>query len=315
MYREIFIAGLGNIGRRHLQAAYNVNIIKDFYCYDYSKPTLDDLSEFIQANSMNPDRFHKFDNLFEFVDKIKFNSIIIVATTANGRLELLKELIAKKPAFIVVEKPVCQSYEDYIKIMELARSQGVEVFVNFIAHAQKVYNDIALLASESNSFLMTTKMPKWGISTVGIHQLELYMWLSGDTNFKYDFSKRFSVYEQKRSSFFDIEGAISIEGENGSAAYISNVMSDEGPSSIQFCLDDITITVYETLGKYTIADESGIEVKDLKIKFVSQYMTEVLKDLIFNESCYLPDLDRSFLAHQVLFDYLALKGYKNLNVT
>lgn len=313
---DLFVAGVGNIGRRHIQAAYASENIGNFYCYDLFKPTLEEgLDKFLKDNNMDIGRFKKFFGLDEFSDQINDKSIVIIATTAKGRFELLKKIIKKKPKAVIIEKPVCQLPVDYLAISKLALENSVPVYVNFIAHAQTIYNDLAEEIKLSKSFIMTTKMPKWGISTVGIHQIELFLWLSREVNCKYNFTDRFIVYEQKRKGFFDFEGGIFIQGKNGSEAYISNIESDNGPSSIQFCLDTKTITVYESIGKYTVADKNGVQVHDLKIRFVSQYITEVLDDLIVKNTCYLPNLETSFESHNILFKNLEEKGHINLNIT
>ncbi|MCR8667207.1 Gfo/Idh/MocA family oxidoreductase [Aestuariibaculum sp. M13] len=312
---KIILIGTGNIGKRHLQAVINSNLVSEIYCYDLYQDALKSIPEFCQSNEIPKDKIFLEGSFEEILKKIDENSIVIVATTANGRMELLVPIIQRKPKAIVLEKPVVQYKEQYEELEKLAEQLAVNIYVNFIAHAQNFYKRIYKELEETEELSFYTSMPRWGLSTVGIHQIELFLWLSKSKSYEIAYSNSNLVYEQKRKGFEDVAGTILIKNEKGHIASIRSLISDKNPSSIQICSNKNNYTIYESLNKLIIADKTGVHMEDLNVKFVSQYMNEVVDDIFTNKKVYLPTIASSRLAHNVLFDFLRIHKLEGLNIT
>lgn len=313
---KIILVGTGNIGKRHLQAIIGSNQVSKIYCYDLYEDALDSVPEFCQSNKIPQEIIcieKSFENLLLEIDDY---SIVIVATTARGRMEILNPIIKCKPKAIVVEKPVVQYKYQYKDLEELAAQYSVNIYVNFIAHAQKFYNQIYNELEGTTELSFYTSMPKWGLSTVGIHQIELFLWLSRSRTCEMSYSTSSLVYEQKRKGFEDIAGTILLNNQKGHLAVIRSLMSDISPSSIQICSDKKIYTIYESLNRLVVADkDGGVDIQDLNVKFVSQYMNEIVDAIFTDRDVCLPTIENSRLSHDLLFDFLKIHKLEGINIT
>ena len=314
---KVIVIGTGNIGKRHIQAIYKSELDFKILAYDIFKDSLLSVTEFCSNNNLDLNRITLVDDFESLLSQIDNNTIVIVATTAFGRKEILESVLAYQPAAIVAEKPVVQNDSDYLYIQSLAAEKNVPVYVNFIAHAQHFYQEIYENVKNSKDFTFYTNMPNWGMSTVGIHQFELFFWLFGIKEYEVKFSEVSSVYEQKRKGFYDLAGTISLSDKKGNVAVFRNQEANSF-ASIQIITEDYLYTVHEpqnTLIK--IGPDKKVEVSPLNVRFVSMYMQEIV-DAIFNNEpakVYLPDIEQSYLAHKVLYDYISLHVDTDLNIT
>src|ERR1700761_5732373 len=128
---KVIVIGTGNIGKRHIQAIYKSELDFKILAYDIFESSLLSVNDFCSSNNLDLERISLIDNFESLLEHIDGNSIVIVATTAFGRKEILESVLAKQPAAIIVEKPVVQSDADYLQIQALAAEKNVPVYVNF----------------------------------------------------------------------------------------------------------------------------------------------------------------------------------------
>lgn len=314
---KVIVIGTGNIGKRHIQALYKSELDFKIIAYDFIKDSLLSVNQFCISNNLDLGRISLIEDIDLLTEQIDSTSVVIIATTASGRVELLEPVLNRLPAAVIIEKPVVQSESDYLSIQALAAKLGVPIYVNFIAHAQHFYREIYENVKDSKDYTFYTNMPNWGMSTVGIHQFELYFWLFGVKEYDVVFSEVSSVYEQKRPGFFDLAGTIGLSDKKGNIAVFRN-QAVNSVASIQIVTENYLYTIHETQNTLIkIGPDKKVEIKDLNVRFVSTYIHEVV-DLIFNgkyNEVYLPTIEQSYLAHKVLFDYVSTHVSSPLNIT
>lgn len=314
---KVIVIGTGNIGKRHIQALYKSELDFKIVAYDFIKDSLLSVNQFCISNGLDVERISLIEDLSLLTEQIDSTSVVIIATTASGRMELLEPVLNRRPAAVIIEKPVVQNESDYLSIQALAAKVGVPIYVNFIAHAQHFYREIYENVKDSKDYTFYTNMPSWGMSTVGIHQFELYFWLFGVKEYEVVFSEVSSVYEQKRQGFYDLAGTIGLSDKKGNIAVFRN-QAVNSVASIQIVTENYLYTIHESQNTLIkIGPDKKIEVKDLNVRFVSTYIHEVV-DLIFNgqhNEVYLPTIEQSYLAHKVLFDYVSTHVSSPLNIT
>lgn len=313
---KVIIIGVGNIGKRHLQAVVNSTNIDKIICYDLFKETTESILTFCETNNISDSRITLLYKEEEVLEQTNKESIVIIATTAKNRLPLFESIISKKPKAIIVEKPVVQNSYEFGLLKEWINQNNIPVYVNFIAHAQPFYQKIKEEVSSSNELTFYTSMPLWGLSTVGIHQIELFLWLTGGVTFKASYGKWFKTYEQKRKGFHDIAGIINIDLENGKFATINSKLNPDGVSSINIISDTKSYTILENLDTLiTVDKENGVKIEPLNVRFVSMYMNEVVDSIIDGERIILPSIQESEASHKILFEYVESLNVKELNIT
>ena len=313
---RIALIGAGGIGRRHLQAIAKLPIEFEVFIYDKNHDSLDYIEIFCSENNISTSKINFIKSEDVFYNCISTETIVIVATTADDRKEILDKCIENIPLTIIAEKPLVQNNVHYEQIKNKAEKFGVKIYINFLAHLQPFWREIYEDINDLPKITMCTSLPKnWGIACVGIHHFNLFTWLTNDKEIELIDSNVKYVFEQKRAGFFDISGRLLFSTKNGSALYIDS-SENAGISSIQIITDQ-KIYNYLELHQQIVAVESGgsITVSPAKEKYISNYMTDVIKDIVMRKTCLLPDICQSHLSHKMLFEYMSTNGLNDLNIT
>ena len=314
--KKVFILGLGNLGKRHLQSVANIEELYKIICYDTEPKALDSVNIFCRDNSIQIDNIQLDGNLENTINLIDSKSIIIVSSTANGRDELLLNILDKKPLAIIVEKPVTQGLKEYEAVMEKSLNIGIPIYINYIAHMQPIFQQIYSELADSKEFTIYTNLPNWGIACVGIHQIELFTWLFNLEKCKIVSSNVKSVYEQKREGFYDIAGNLVLQTESGNICVINNTQN-QSIASIQIITENKIYNIFEEQEKIVIVDsESGVNIENIEYVFVSQYTQQIIKDIFLNNQTNLiPDITQGYLSHKLLFEFMDTHNINNINIT
>lgn len=314
--QKILIIGTGNLGKRYLQAASQIKNAK-LFLHDISVDALDSIEEFLRNNSVALNNYSKIRNFEQALDQVDSEAIIVVACTAAGRKELLQSIIKKTPKAVICEKPVTQTSEDYEDLLELNKKHKVKIYVNFTLRMQPFYQKIKNELSGLKDCIYNSNLPLMGLACVGIHQIDVFLWLFGLNECKIINTFFDKTYEQKRKGFYDVAGSIELES-NGFRAYINNSRY-ENLRTAQIISSDRVINLIEDLGVMSTVEKlrkGTAVVERIEYAFVSVYMREIIEKIIGNDgSILLPTLASAYLPHNVLFEYLKKHDLKTLNFT
>jgi predicted dehydrogenase len=134
--KKIAIIGAGQLGSRHLQglAKSNVEItIEVVEPFESSRQTAKLRFEEMPYNN-NIKRINFFENIQDLSSKL---DIVIVATNADVRYEVVKELLEKKDVeYLILEKVLFQKIDDYHKVEKLLKETKTKCWVN---HPRRMY--------------------------------------------------------------------------------------------------------------------------------------------------------------------------------
>lgn len=119
---------MGNIGKRHLQSISNLSLDFEVFCYDKVKNAVDSVPDFCKNSLEIPNIQYLYD-IRSIEQKIDEETIVIIATTAEGRKEILEVAINKQPLTIISEKPLTQNITDYENIIKLSSQKGVPIYI------------------------------------------------------------------------------------------------------------------------------------------------------------------------------------------
>ena len=311
---KIIIIGTGNLGKRHIQAIANLEINYELICHDISEESLSSVDGFIEENNLKLKNIKKETNLKNTLQEIDKETIVIIASTAKGRKELLEETIKKRPFAIITEKPVCQNDKNYLSVLELNKEYQVPIYVNFSRHTfpdyQKILNE--LKDEEISSF--TAYFPNVGMGCNGAHILDLAIWLLHAKDYEILSSKVNSTYESKRKTFSDFSGNLRFKLNN-----INCLLEMDDPhsiSTIEVASKTKVIKIMEGLGKkVTIKNNGEVEVQNFEIVPCSKMTDKIILDLINNKKPSLPNIEEAYLPHKILFEFMKKHEIENLNIT
>jgi len=302
MTKRISIIGCGNIGSRHLQAISKLkqSLIIDVVEPDNNAKTLAKS----RLKEMNPEMDnHKF-NWYSNLNELDCASdLVIIATTSNGRANLIKTLLEKGHSRFLVEKIVCQSHIEYQELLSNMHSFNAKGWVNTPRRYFKSYQKIIHYLSDSNFYNLSVIAGNEGLGSNAIHFIDIFSWLTNDYQLKLtgEFLKDQLLTNKRGDKFLEFVGTITGTAKNGSLLTITFLPSDNMPLTVDLSGDDKRIIINET--NQTILHTSNI--KDIDLDFHTEYQSnislDVANDILINDDCLLPSLENSFHTHSELF--------------
>jgi len=313
MKNNIVIIGTGNIGKRHLQAVGNLRIAAGIVCYDNIEESLNSVHPFCKANNIDTDHLDIRTDYKNTLDAITPDSIVVIATTAKGRKDILLDVLAKRPKAVIAEKPLCQSDEEYKQILVASKANNVPVYVNFARHAFEFYKKIKQEIRGAGHKTFVSVFPD-GMSVIGIHILELMTWLLDVKEYKVLFSRSTKKFETKRPGYHDCFGEILLSLDGGNTGYIKT-SDGENVFTNKIITENKEFDVFEFSNKMTVSDRSNIEVRDIQVLYVSQITDKIISSILSGGDVALPTIEGAYTAHRILFDFIKANSLEGINIT
>lgn len=183
MYK-IALIGAGQIGSRHLQALALTKIPVSVEVVGRSSQSLvkaKERFEQIQGTGFvkNVKYFQTMKSLSNLID------IAIIATNADVRRKVIEELIQyKKTRFLLLEKVVFQSVQDFQEIIELLKINQVKAWVNCRQRMCTFYQEVQKHLGNGERIIYEIQGGNWGMGCNSIHSIDLISFVSGETDFR-----------------------------------------------------------------------------------------------------------------------------------
>ena len=121
--KKILLIGCGNIGSRHLQSLLESNLSLDITVVEPSQDAINNTKS-ILSNTHNVTWISNISELTELYD------FIIIATQSTNRYQLVNHLLESGNRRFLIEKMVCQSTNEYQKILENFKKFQAKGWVN-----------------------------------------------------------------------------------------------------------------------------------------------------------------------------------------
>tara|TARA_A100001015_G_scaffold318954_1_gene440400 strand:- start:15 stop:695 length:681 start_codon:yes stop_codon:yes gene_type:complete len=211
--KSILIVGLGSLGRNYLKAISKLKFRADVYFYDKKK-----IEREKKIKNTKNIRFIKLNNLKFLKKKI---DLVIVSTTAKGRLNLIRELIKTKSKYWIIEKIIEQNRNSINKISKILKP--FKCWVDMPRRGLKEYKKIKSILKKKKLTNIDLNLTIKGdrIVTSSVHLIDIMCWLFNtsikEINTNY-LNRRW--VESKRKGFFDIGGKLIILLKNNSKIVI-----------------------------------------------------------------------------------------------
>lgn len=314
MKTKIAIVGIGNIGKRHLQAVSRLPGLGCVTCFDLNRETLDGVRPFCTENQLNFNELAVTGDYRRLLDSLDAGTIVIVAATAQGRQPLLDDILGRRPLAVIAEKPLCQNRREYENILAAAEKNGVPLYVNLNRHLFSFYRQIKEELKGKKVIGFSAAFPD-GMACIGIHMLELATWLTGASEYRLLQAGLDKKYETKRKGFYDFTGRMSLLLD-GEITAVLEALEHDGLFAIRLATADREYTIYEFAKKVIVADNGNqIRTIDIEVPYISQTTGQAVKDIVAGSGPQLPTAREAFLAHQMLYDYLSATGLEGVNIT
>lgn len=301
MVRRVILIGCGNIGSRHLQALVKLE-------YDLS---IDIVEPSIKARSLAKSRLNQIkynDKKHQFVwyksiSELKNESdLVIIATNAKGRVDLIQQILELGHRKLIVEKMVCQSTAEYKKLLALMKKFHAKGWVNTNRRYFKAYRSIKEKFTDSNYIHLSVFAGNSGLGTNAIHYIDLFSWLVED--YKIKLNGEFltnQIFDNKRGeNFKEFLGTI-IGFSKNSFASLTFFPAKKESFIIKIYGENGFAYVNELEEQGYFLDNKGKVKLNAKFGHTSELTTKIIQDIFSTDDCLLPTLKDSYHLHKELF--------------
>jgi len=301
MKKNIFLVGCGNIGSRHLQALVKLPFKVDIHIVEKSNK-----SKILAKNRLKQIKFNKKNfNFFWYnsVDQLTDTSdLVIISTLSQGRADLIISLLKNKNKKFLIEKPVCQSKQEYVNLLSQMNLFNATGWINtnrrYFESYQKIKNDLCNCKFININVVSTAS----GLGTNAIHFLDLFSWLINDSKIK--LNGKFlnpKLFSNKRGrEFKEFYGTILGSGKNNSSITLNFLPSKDESTFLTISTDSLTYVIDE-LNQNALKIDKFDKKFNFNYQHVSESTTKIVKDILEKNKSLLPQLDESFFNHIELF--------------
>ena len=300
--KKIALIGAGQLGSRHLQALAKIDIPLILQVVDPNKDCLKVARERYLEIQDN-DNIDHIDFLTE-IDGLNSNlDLCIIATNADIRFKVFQELVSKKKvAYIVFEKILFQSDQQFNDAKELINQNGISCWVNCPRRIFPIYKQLREILAVDRKINLQVSGGDWGVACNAIHFIDLLAFLSQDTSYKLDITDLDpSVRQSKRKGFIEVTGKITGLFSNGSRIELESIAGSEEPTRISINNSQVKVVLDESRGVAKISKEENNwneEVSEFNVPFQSELTHLAAKEILEGGTCQLTGFNESSLLHQ-----------------
>ena len=299
MYK-IALIGAGQLGSRHLQALAKSNIdisIEVVEPFEKSREVAKQRFKEIPYNENIKalDFFSSIDELSEVLD------IVIVATNADVRSRVIKELFVKKKVNnIVLEKVLFQTVEEYVEVEKILKKTLAKCWVNHPRRMFPFYKNLQKEMKGSVQICYTVHGGAWGLGCNALHFIDHLSFLSGESELKIDYGLLHQqIYEAKRVGFVEFNGLL--RGSVGNHLFTLYSGSEHIPTTMMIASERLSVFIDEAGGYVRISRKSNDwqwEESHQKIIYFQSEMSNIfIEQILTTGVCDLPTYDEAMKLH------------------
>ena len=298
MKKNVVLVGCGNIGSRHLQGLIK---LQDKVSITIVEPQIK--AQKIAQSLIHKEKIKNFPviNWFQNISEINIKSdLVIVATNSKGRFDLLSSLLDQGHKRFLVEKIVCQSKSEYMKLISKMKKHKAKSWVNTPRRYFKSYQKIKKLLS-NDDLTLTVDAGNLGLGSNAIHILDLFSWFTDnyDIRLNGDYLDNEILSNKRGKNFVEFSGTLIGKSKKNTFISITFHPTSNIPFTLMFVSKKTKIFLNESDSKIIFNTEK--EKLNFKIDYVSNITDKIISDIFKKDSCLLPSLENSFVTHTELF--------------
>ena len=293
---KLLIVGVGSIGSRHFQAAYNTNFKKEIHIVDKKEV----LYKLKKKNNFHKKKIFIHTNFKTLPSKI---DLAIISTNSDVRFKITNELINKiKIKFIIFEKFLFQQKSHYKFIINKLKEKKIKSWVNCQRRAIPFYSYLKNKIKKNKS---ETKVygNKWGLASNSIHYLDLFFYLFGKKRIlRIEDNLKDKLYKSKRDGFYDFFGNFSLSFNDNSTMIFEDFNKKKKFVKIKVKLKNQTFDILEKSKTINLKykNENKYIFRTFKNYYLSEISTSIIKQIILKKKSILPSIEESSNYHLIL---------------
>lgn len=304
---KILLIGAGNIGSRHLQGLRRVQTPLEIRVIDPS----------VEAQERAEKLFHKVEAEHQFNGNLIFSEkipqdesfdIAIVATSAAVRRSITEQLLSTNEIkYLVLEKFLFQTLEDYSVITNLLEEKQINAFVNcprrLFPFYRKLRNELQL---EEGPIEFHFSGTNWGLACNSVHRLDLFAFLTNSIELEIDVSGlEHTVVRSKREGYVEFHGRIECNTRVGDKMIVTSFSKGSAPNLQIINTPSRRYIISEKQRfMFTAVAQNNWEWmrQDFEMPFQSQLTNVFVEELLGEMKCSLTPYSESSQHHTALLN-------------
>lgn len=279
---RICVVGVGNIGMRYVQGISKTFPDAQLVLIDCDAR----LKELAQLDLGNVLLLPSLDDIEVPID------LFVVATSCESRLSIYKRCLEFNPKYIILEKYLFKSRQEYEECLSLTR---VPTFVNQWMYGSKTFD--CLFENDAQS--VELRGSGWGLACNSVHWMDVFKRHMNITHLQVGSDTVISeVFASKRTGYEEIFGELVFEDRDSDKTFKLVDLPD--PSLVN--MQKITVD-----GKVYTFDFSKIiegETVLSHFPYFSELIGGIVGEILEHGSCHLPLLEESISQHLLIEDIL-----------
>ena len=232
----VHLYGLGNIGFRHLQGLAALSDEIPLVGVDPS----------VERCALARSEW-KGEGRFVAEAEPEPADIVILATSAQGRLALLRQVLERHgPDHVLLEKVAFSAMGDFDGAQQALADAGAAGWVNCPRRQWPLHQALREQLQGVADWTMTQAGPNWGLACNGVHFIDLMQFLSGGGAPSAEGIAIDQIIPSKRSGYFEVEGQLTVE--LGGRRLVLVQRPDAGPG----------LTIESALGRWSVTEAAGV---------------------------------------------------------
>jgi hypothetical protein len=302
--KKILLVGAGQIGSRHLEGLFKIDIRLSITIIEPIPALLNNL-RLKWLNSQDKKINNKKIIMKNKLVLEKNYDVAIIATSSKNRSHIIRKISKKSNInFWIIEKVLAQSYCQ-MKVIEKATSNALGVYINTPRRLMPWYQKIKKYFFNKGILQLNMTGSNWGLACNTIHFIDLICWMTGEKLISVstdNLNKEWT--ESKRKGYYEISGKLELFFSRGSKSVLveNNFRKNINPK-IKISNKKITWCINEELG---IARSNKNKILKGKIIYQSDMTGSVIKDIIRKKDSKLPSLKESLEQHRIYVDAMLL---------
>jgi len=301
--KKICLIGCGNIGSRHLQGLVKTSFPIDIKIIEPSSESQKlgkhRLSEIQYDKELHSISWMK--NIDELNDK---PDLTIIATLSVGRVDLICKLLEMGHSRFLIEKIVCQSDNEYERLLKKFKEFGAKGWVNANRRYFRSYKKLKKMFGNSEIIhISVTSSNVSALATSLIHFVDLFSFFTDDfdINLNGDFLLNQLFPNKRGEEFVEFAGTVIGSVKNGSTFSITSLPGTKLTYVINIIGKDKHIMIDETNERIT----NLLNPMDKEISFMYEHVSDltnkITEDILSKDNCNLTTIEESQIHHKEIF--------------
>lgn len=306
MKKTVAVIGAGEVGSRHLQSLaaiaseINIKVVDpSFFSVERAK------TRFFEKLNSNESSISFHSSLSELPQTV---DLAIIATTADVRRKVVEQLLKEKTVkFLLLEKVLFQTLEDYKDVEHLLKIKNVKAWVNCPLRLNPFFQKLKQKINHCQTVDYFFSGTLFGLACNTIHHLDLLAYFTNETEFAIDCHKLDEqIIESSRKGFIEFTGTLFAETKNGSLLKVTSYKEDKNrPHTYEIHTEDFICFINVKEEKYWLFDKKE-EWKRKEGTFrqplQSELTAKITKEILETGNCSLTTYDNSMRLHMTMLN-------------